>query len=73
MNKAARTLAAGVAVAALALTGCANSPADAATVNGVRIADSTVREATCSSAPGSSSSCRRRTSTMRAVPSARSV
>ena len=44
MNKAARTLAAGVAVAALALTGCANSPADAATVNGVRIADSTVRE-----------------------------
>lgn len=44
MNKAARTLAAGVAVAALALTGCANAPADAATVNGVRIADSTVRE-----------------------------
>lgn len=44
MNKAARTLAAGVAVAALALTGCANSPSDAATVGGVRIADSTVRE-----------------------------
>lgn len=44
MNKAARTLAAGVAVAALALTGCANAPSDAATVGGVRIADSTVRE-----------------------------
>lgn len=44
MNKAARTLAAGVAVAALALTGCANSAADAATVGGVRIADSTVRQ-----------------------------
>lgn len=44
MNKAARTLAAGVAMAALALTGCANAPSDAATVQGVRIADSQVRE-----------------------------
>ncbi|HHU39777.1 MAG TPA: hypothetical protein GXZ45_10920 [Propionibacterium sp.] len=45
MNKAARSFAAGIAVAALALTGCAGSPADAATVNGVRISDATVREA----------------------------
>lgn len=44
MNKAARTLAVGAAVAALALTGCANSPSDAATVEGVRIADSQVRQ-----------------------------
>ncbi len=43
MNKAVRVLSAGVAVAALALTGCAGNPADAATVGGVRIADSTVR------------------------------
>ncbi len=42
--------------------------------NGIpMITESTVRAAMASSAPGSSSSCRRSTSTMRAVPSARSV
>jgi hypothetical protein len=58
MNKAARTLAAGVAVAALTLTGCAGAPSDAATVNGVRIADSTVREVaqTLTAASGTESS-----------------
>lgn len=45
MKKAPRTLAVGVAIAALALTGCANSAADAATVGGVRIADNSVRQA----------------------------
>lgn len=44
MKKAARTAVAGVALAALALTGCATSPSNAATVEGVRIADSTVQQ-----------------------------
>jgi hypothetical protein len=42
--------------------------------NGIpMITESTVSDAMCSSAPGSSRSCRRSTSTIRAVPSARSV
>lgn len=43
MNKAARVLTASVAAAALALTGCAGNPADAASVGSVSIKDSTVR------------------------------
>lgn len=45
MNKAARTWAAGIAVAAVALTGCTQPPGAAATVDGVRIPDSTVTRA----------------------------
>lgn len=43
MNKAARFLAVGTAVAALTLTGCAGSPSAAALVDGVAVPDSTVR------------------------------
>ncbi len=43
MNKIARVLSAGVAVAALTLTGCAGNPSQAASVSGVGIADETVR------------------------------
>lgn len=43
MNKAARVLTVGIAVAALALTGCAGNPADAASVGSVSVRDSTVR------------------------------
>lgn len=45
MNKAARILSAGAAVAALALTGCSESPSAAAVVGGHRIAETEVNQA----------------------------
>lgn len=45
MNKAARILSAGAAVAALVLTGCSEPPSAAAVVDGHRIADSEVTQA----------------------------
>lgn len=45
MSKAARTLAAGVAVAALALTGCTQPPYAAGTVEGVPVPDEAVQRA----------------------------
>lgn len=44
MKKLARGLAAGVALAAVTLTGCSQPPTAAAVVEGVRVSDSTVRQ-----------------------------
>lgn len=45
MNKLARGAAAGVALAAITLTGCTRPPSAAAVVEGTRVPDSTVRQA----------------------------